>query len=617
MPAHAPSPPIHPRGTLTFEYLCGILEKAGLLTGEQRRDAVARGDVAHARLLRQRNAGTRKKTQGAGDGVHPAEVVAALGLGQAGDARFPLGERVVMQALAQHVGLPFVDLDPLKIDAKLAPQLLSRPFARRHGALVIAADDRTVTVAVADPLDHALVEALEAHVRREPHLVVSTPGDIQRLITDFYGFRGAVDAAEQQATTGVDIGNLERYVKLKRVEEIEASDSHVVSAVEYLLHYALDQRASDVHVEPRRDASVVRMRIDGVLHNVHQLPKVVHPAIVSRIKTLARLDIAEKRRPQDGRIKTSRGDREVEMRVSTVAVAFGEKLVIRIFDPSALLHDLPELGMFDAQLQLAEKFLARPHGLILVTGPTGSGKTTTLYAALRTIATPEVNVVTIEDPIELVVDSFNQIAVQTKIGVTFAEALRHVLRQDPDIIMVGEVRDGETAEIALQAALTGHMVLATLHTNDAATAVTRLLELGVDPFVLSSTLVGVLAQRLVRTVCTSCRVETFLTADQMTLLGLDVHELRAQGQEPELMVAFGEGCVRCRSTGLLGRTGVFEVLEIDDKIRKLIVGKSSAKDIVKQARHDGLLTLREAAIKKLAKGGTSFDEVLRVTTENS
>jgi len=610
-----PAAALNPRATLTFEYLCDVLVRAGLLTPGQRDEAVAKGDVALARLVRQRGGGARKRAPGSGDGVHPAEVLASMGLGQAGDARFPLGERPIMQAFAQQVGLPFVDLDPLKIDAKLAPQLLSRPFARRHGALVVAADDRTVTVAVADPLDHALVEALQTHVRREPRLVVSTPGDIQRLITDFYGFRGAVDAAEQQASGGVDIGNLERYVKLKHVEDIEASDSHVVSAVEYLLHYALDQRASDVHIEPRRDHSVVRMRIDGVLHTVHQLPKVVHPAIVSRIKTLARLDIAEKRRPQDGRIKTARGDREVEMRVSTVAVAFGEKLVLRVFDPGALVQELADLGMFDAQLQLAERFIARPHGMILVTGPTGSGKTTTLYAGLRMVATPEVNVVTIEDPIEIVVDAFNQIAVQPKIGVGFAEALRHVLRQDPDVIMVGEVRDGETAEIALQAALTGHLVLATLHTNDAATAITRLLELGVDPFVLSSTLVGVIAQRLVRTVCPSCRVETFLTSDQMALLGLDVHELRAQGQQPELMVALGEGCVKCRSTGLLGRTGVFEVLEIDDKIRKLVVARASAKEITKQARRDGLMTLREAAIKKLARGQTSFEEVLRVTAD--
>jgi len=436
------------------------------------------------------------------------------------------------------------------------------------------------------------------------------------LITDLYGFRGAVAAAELQASAGVDIGNLERYVKLKRVEDIEASDSHVVSAVEYLLHYALDQRASDIHIEPRREHSVVRMRIDGVLHNVHTLPKVVHSAVVSRIKTLARLDIAEKRRPQDGRIKTARGDREVEMRVSTLAVAFGEKLVIRLFDPSALLRDLSDLGMFDSQLVVAEKFLARPYGLILVTGPTGSGKTTTLYAALRIIAAPEVNVVTIEDPIEIVVDQFNQVAVQPKIALTFAEALRHVLRQDPDVIMIGEVRDTETAEIALQAALTGHMVLATLHTNDAATAITRLLELGVDPFVLSSTLVGVVAQRLVRCICPSCRVDTFLTPDQMSLLGLDIEELRSQKSEPDLMVAFGEGCPACRSTGLLGRTGIFEVLEIDDKIRKLIVGRSTARDVQTQARHDGLMTLRDAAIKKLARGLTSFEEVLRVTTES-
>jgi general secretion pathway protein E len=603
------------RAVLTVKYLCETLEQAGLLTAEQCRDAMARSEVTHARLLRQRAGGVRKRGPGPADAVHPAEVLASMALGQAGDARFPLGERAIMQALAQRLGLPFVELDPLKIDAKLAPQLLSRPFARRHAALVIAADERSVTVAVADPLDHTLVESLESHVRRQPRLVVATPSDIQRLITDLYGFRGAVDAAEQQATAGVDIGNLERYVKLKRVEEIEASDSHVVSAVEYLLHYALDQRASDIHIEPHREASSVRMRIDGVLHNVHTLPKVVHAAVVSRIKTLARLDIAEKRRPQDGRIKTARGDGEVEMRVSTIAVAFGEKLVLRIFDPGTLLRDLPDIGMFDGQLQVAERFLARPNGLILVTGPTGSGKTTTLYAALRSITTPEVNVVTIEDPIEIVVDVFNQVSVQTKIGFGFAEALRHVLRQDPDVIMVGEVRDGETAEIALQAALTGHLVLATLHTNDAASAVTRLLELGVDPFVLSSTLVGVVAQRLVRTICEGCRIETFLTPDQLTLLGMDMHELRTQGQDPSLMVGFGEGCVQCRSTGLRGRTGVFEVLEVEDKIRKLIVSKSASTEIVKQARRDGLMTLREAAVKKLAKGSTSFEEVLRVTAD--
>jgi general secretion pathway protein E len=550
------------------------------------------------------------------DDVHPAEVLAGMGLFIGGDERYPLNERTIMMAFAKAVNLPFVDLDPLKIDAKLAPQLISRPFARKHNVLVVAADDRNVTVAVANPMDHGLIDDIKTLVRRNPHLVLSTPSEIQRLITDFYGFRGAVAAAEEQVKTGVDIGNLERLVKLSRVEEIEATDSHIVAAVEYLLHYALDQRASDVHIEPRRDISAVRMRIDGVLHQVHTLPKAVHGAVVSRLKTLARLDIAEKRRPQDGRIKTSRGDREVELRVSTVSTAFGEKMVLRIFDPEAVLRGLSELGMFDSQLVHAERFFARPNGLILVTGPTGSGKTSTLYAALRALATPEVNVVTIEDPIELVVDAFNQVAIQPKIGIDFAEALRHILRQDPDVIMVGEVRDPETASITLQSALTGHLVLATLHTNDSATAISRLLELGVDPFILASTLVGVIAQRLVRIVCANCRIETFLTADQMSLIGLDVHDLEAQGESPQLMVASGEGCVKCRSTGLVGRTGVFEVLVIDDKIRKLIVARSSAKEILKQARNDGLMTLREAAIKKLAKAQTSFDEVLRVTVED-
>jgi general secretion pathway protein E len=327
------------------------------------------------------------------------------------------------------------------------------------------------------------------------------------------------------------------------------------------------------------------------------------------------MDIAEKRRPQDGRIKTERSGREVELRVSTISVAFGEKMVIRVFDPENVLRDLGELGMTDAQLEIARTFLARPNGLVLVTGPTGSGKTSSLYAALRAVASPELNVVTIEDPIEIILDSLNQIAIQPKIGLTFAEALRHVLRQDPDVVMVGEVRDPDTAQIATQAALTGHLVLATLHTNDSATAITRLLELGVDPFVLSSTLVGVVAQRLVRLVCSDCRIETFLTADQMSMLGLDVEALVAAGKEPQLMVAAGEGCVKCRGTGLVRRTGVFEVLPVDDKIRKLVIARSGAKEIMAQARNDGLMTLREAALKKLGKGVTSFEEVLRVTVE--
>ncbi|MBK8999725.1 MAG: type II/IV secretion system protein [Myxococcales bacterium] len=610
-----PRAPARPRA-LTVEMLCRVLEAARIITPEQHRDAVVRQDKERARVLRAKTGVTRGRRPGGDEPVHPAEVLVAMGFGVGGDERYALTERVIMQALATEVGLPFVDLDPLKLDAKLAPQYLSRPFARKHGALVIAADPTTVTVAVTDPLDAQLADDIRTYVKREPRMVLSTPSEIYRLITEFYGFRGAVTAAAKEiASPGVDIGNLERYVQLKRVDEIDAADSHVVAAVEYLLNYALDQRASDVHFEPHREQSVVRMRIDGVLHRVHSLPKVVHSAVVSRIKTLARLDIAEKRRAQDGRIKMARGEREVELRVSTVSVAFGEKLVLRVFDPEVMVRDLPDIGLFPEQLAVVERAIARQNGLVLVTGPTGSGKTSTLYATLRAVASPEINVVTLEDPIEIVLEELNQIAVQPKIGLTFPEGLRTVLRQDPDVIMVGEIRDPETATIAAQAALTGHLVVATLHTNDAPTGVTRLLELGVDPFVLASTLVCVAAQRLVRLVCSNCRVETFLLRDQMAMLGVDVDALDAGGEFREVMVPEGEGCVRCRNTGLYGRTGVFEVMEIDDKLRRMIVGRAGAKEMMRQARDDGLMTLREAAIKKLARGVTTFAEVLRVTTE--
>jgi len=600
---------------LGLEAVARLLVQARFLTAEHAREAVVREDRERARLVRARAGGPIRRGALADAVLHPAEVLAAMELPLAGNPQAKLTEKMVMEVVAQAANLPFVELDPLKLDAKLAPHFISRPFARRHTALVIAATDTTVTVAVANPYDRGLIDDLVNYVKRRPVLVIATPSDIQRLITDFYGFRTAVAGAEEQVAGGVDIGNLERYVKLKRVEDIEANDQHVVNAVEYLLHYALDQRASDIHIEPQREQSIVRMRIDGVLHKVHTLPKVVHPAVLSRIKMLARMDIAEKRRPQDGRIKTERHNREVELRVSTISVAFGEKMVMRIFDPDNVLRDLGELGMTDQQLEITKGFIERPNGLILVTGPTGSGKTSSLYAALRAVSSPEVNVITIEDPIEIIVDSLNQVAVQPKIGLGFAEALRHVLRQDPDVVMVGEVRDEDTATIATQAALTGHLVLATLHTNDAATAITRMLELGVDPFVLSSTLVGVVAQRLVRLVCPECRIETFLTPDQMSMIGLDVAALVAAGQEPQVMVAAGEGCVKCRGTGLLRRTGVFEVLAVDDKIRKLVISRAGSRDILAQARNDGLMTLREAALKKLGKGLTSFEEVLRVTVE--
>jgi general secretion pathway protein E len=367
-----------------------------------------------------------------------------------------------------------------------------------------------------------------------------------------------------------------------------------------LLRYALDQRASDIHIEPKRERSLVRLRIDGVLHTVHGFSRRVHSAVVSRLKTLARMDIAEKRLPQDGRIKTEHGGKAVELRVSTLPVAFGEKAVLRIFDPTLLEKDLPELGLQGEELKQVEEFLDRPHGLFLVTGPTGSGKTTTLYAALKRLATGERNVSTVEDPIENVCEDFNQVGVHPQVGLTFAAALRTLLRQDPDVLMVGEIRDPETAGMAVQAALTGHLVLSTLHTNDAPGAVSRLLDMGVEPYLLASTLLGVMAQRLVRTPCPHCAAEEPIAPLEAAALGL----------APDTVITLGAGCPRCRGTGYLGRTGIYEVLRVSRDVAGAVHERQPVDSISRLARSQGMLTLREAGIEKVLRGLTTPKEIL-------
>jgi general secretion pathway protein E len=376
------------------------------------------------------------------------------------------------------------------------------------------------------------------------------------------------------------------------------------------LHYAFEQRASDIHIEPKRDVGTCRLRIDGVLHPIYSLPKGVYPAIVSLIKSLSRLNIAEKRRPQDGRMKVSYEGKEAELRVSTIPVAFGEKVVLRVLNPDILFQNLEELGFFPMDLINYHSFLKRPHGIILVTGPTGSGKTTTLYSSLRFLSTPELNITTIEDPIEMVHQDFNQIAVQPQVGITFGSILRNILRQDPDIIMVGEIRDLETAENAIQAALTGHLVLSTLHTNDAVSSITRLVDLGVEPFLINATLIGVIAQRLVRRICPSCIESVPLAKDELATLGLNVGH-----DDGEIELKKGKGCVQCRKTGYKGRVGLFEVFNITDRARKLIGRDTPLDALAKLAREEGMSTLRENAIRCMLKGVTTYSEVLRVTSE--
>jgi general secretion pathway protein E len=596
---------------VTVDELAEILREAGMITEEQALDLRVRADSQRARLRfsLERNA---MLARGERVDVTAAEVVASMELrrGGAPDGAL-LDEEMIVRVLAEKAGIPFEKIDPLKLDAALITGTFSLPFARRTSVLPLRRDGVRLVLAVTDPFDETLFEELRRIVRGEILLALSMRGEIQRSITEVYGFKRSVTRAAEEMAPTIDLGNLEQLVRLGTVREIEANDQHVVNAVEYILHYAFDQRASDIHIEPKREHSRVRMRIDGVLHDIYQIPKAVHPAVITRIKMLSRLDLAERRRPQDGRFKTDKDGVEVEMRVSTVPVAFGEKMVIRIFDPTVLIQDVADLGFDEDGYKRFLEFIERPNGLVLVTGPTGSGKTTTLYSALRHVSSPDVNVTSIEDPIEMVIEEFNQVAIQPKIGVTFAHSLRHLLRQDPDIIMVGEIRDPETAEQAMQAALTGHFVLSTLHTNDSAASVTRLLELGLDPHLVATTLVGVVAQRLVRRICDKCKVESALTVDQQSLLGID-----APSKGPrELRAWRGQGCERCRNTGLYGRVAVFEMLQVNDTVRELIINRADAAAIMRAARADGTVTLREAAIRKLAEGVTSFEEVLRVTVD--
>jgi general secretion pathway protein E len=593
---------------LTTDLLCDILIKASKLSPEQAREIKIKQDVQRMKVLKARGDAPPRGRVHIEDEVSAVEVASSLNIEIPGASGQILTEDTITEIVAKHAGLPFKKIDPLKLNPEIITQIIPRAFARKSISVPIECEGNAIVIAVADPYNIEVVENIE-RMGYKVTRVVSPKTDILKIITEFYGFRSSVSAAAKELSSEVDLGNLEQFVKMKSVSEIEATDKHVVNAVEFLFRYAFDQRASDIHIEPKRDASDVRLRIDGMLNTVHKIPKAVHPAFVSRVKMLSRMDIAEKRRPQDGRIKTEFKTREVELRVSTMPTAFGEKIVIRIFDPEILLQDLEELGFSPREYELFRSFIARPHGIILVTGPTGSGKTTTLYSALKTIALPAVNVVTIEDPIEMVYDKFNQVSVQPQIGITFGSMLRTILRQDPDIIMVGEIRDLDTAENAVQAALTGHLVFSTLHTNDAPSAITRLLDLGVPPYLISSTIIGVMAQRLVRQVCSKCEKIYALLPEEAEAVGL------IADKKETFTVKYGEGCSLCRGTGYAGRSGVFEVMELTDKIREIIRNKNDSEIIRKAAVAEGMIGLRENAVQKMLNGETTFDEVIRVTGE--
>ena len=601
------------RPPLSLTELLEILVRAGLLETAQSTDIESRTMTLRSQVLKDKVGSVRSQAAARYD-VSPAETVAAAGLTHADQPRRKLDEDSIAQCVAEAALYPYLKIDPLKLDNDLITSTFSRAYAHRHVVVPVGRESNQLVLAITDPYDSALRESIESTLEQPIKYAVSSKKDILAVIERVHGFRSKVDKASEELSTNTAQTALVELVELRSNEQLAAnSDEHVIAAVDYLLRYAFDQRASDIHLEPKAGNAVIRFRIDGILHDIESLPLSVHGAITSRIKVLARMDIAERRRPQDGRIKTHRGDREVELRVSSMSTAFGEKVVIRVFDPNVLMAELHELGFTPFERERFEGWITSPSGLILVTGPTGSGKTTTLYSTLRYLSGPEINITTVEDPIELVDPRFSQVQVQPQIDVSFARALRTILRQDPDIIMVGEIRDIETAKMAVQAALTGHLVFSTVHTRDAAGAVTRLTELGVEPFLLSSVLRGVLAQRLVRKICASCGVDGRLTPDQVNALGIKVPVERRE----QLPARFGQGCPDCRHTGLYGRIGIFEMLDVGRRVQGLIREGRDANEISDAARIEGMESLRECAIRRLAEGVTTFEEVVRITADRT
>ncbi|WP_222909990.1 GspE/PulE family protein [Pseudomonas sp. DNDY-54] len=543
---------------------------------------------------------------------HPLEF---LGAQQLDDLTRP-GKKLDLETLtvwlAEQAGQPYLRIDPLKINVAAVTPLMSYAFAQRHKILAVAVDSSAVTIASSQPFVKSW-EANLTHVLKRPiKRVVANPVDLQRFTVEFYRLAKSVSGATANDQKISGTGNFEQLLNLGASDqEPDANDAHVVNIVDWLFQYAFDQRASDIHIEPRREQGSVRFRIDGVLHNVYQFPPQVAMAVVSRLKSLGRMNVAEKRKPQDGRVKTKTPDGgEVELRLSTLPTAFGEKMVMRIFDPEVLLKGFDQLGFSAEDLRRWQTMTGQPNGIILVTGPTGSGKTTTLYTTLKQLATPEVNVCTIEDPIEMIEGAFNQMQVQHNIELTFASGVRALMRQDPDIIMVGEIRDLETAEMAIQAALTGHLVLSTLHTNDAPSAITRLLELGVPHYLLRATLLGVMAQRLVRTLCPHCKAPIKLDADDWQALTKPWNAPLPSNAHQAV------GCIECRDTGYRGRAGVYEIMLLNDAIKPLITADTDLIALRRQAFKDGMHSLRLSGAQKIAAGLTTLEEVLRVTPQS-
>ena len=511
--------------------------------------------------------------------------------------------------LAREAKLPRYHFDPLKMDVTSCTAVMSYAYASRFNILAVKVTDNEAVIAVTDPFNLEWVPELERIVGKPISTVLASPQDLKNYLVEFYSVSKAMEGAGDKLSGDLpgNIQNLEQLIQIGKTKTLDAEDQHIVSIVDWLMQYAYNQRASDIHIEPRREKGNVRFRIDGVMHQVYEIPANITMAVISRIKVMGRLDVAEKRKPQDGRIKTLSPDgQEIELRLSSMPTAFGEKLVMRIFDPEVLVKNFSALGFERSESDIWNNMISQPHGIILVTGPTGSGKTTTLYTSLKFLASPEVNVCTIEDPIELVEPSFNQMQVQHNIDLDFASGVKTLLRQDPDIIMVGEIRDRETAEMAVQAALTGHLVLSTLHTNDAPSAIARLTEIGVPPYLINATLIGVMAQRLVRTLCPHCKREIEFNKHEWDAM------IKPWKASPPEKFASAEGCLECRQTGFIGRVGIYEMMPLTNDLKREITDQLDLVKFRKSAIRQGMKPLNLAGAQKVARGMTTIEEVLKV-----
>ena len=596
--------------SLNLSFVCSVLQQQKLLNEQQTQSILQQESAQRMRL--------KQETGGESVIVTAVDVLNAMKIVSAADQKTVLSEEIIMRALATYWKLPFLRIDLTKIDSCKLTSKISAPFAKKHLVFPISISKNMLFVAVVNPLDVEVLDTLRNVTKMQIRPVVSLKSEIIQAIHECYKAQEAEKSAQKQLenfqasvnAAKADLAKSDAPAAapvMTSVNADETNDANIVTAVNLMLQYACEQRASEIHLEPRQFHCQIRFRIDGMMYDVKRIPLEIQSGMTQRFKALGGMNISEKRKAQDGRTHFNFHGRDMTLRISTMPMTFGEKVMIRVLDPILLLRHVETLGFSEEQAAQYQALLAHSNGILLIAGPTGSGKTTTLYSTLDLLAERGINITTLEDPVELPYDRFNQVALQPSVGFTFEQAVRHLVRQSPDVIMIGEIRDKQTAENAIQAALLGHLVISTIHTHDAASALVRLVRMGIEPFLVESTVIAVVAQQLVRRICRHCVQPCRLSEQEAAALNLRSAERDA------LNLQCGKGCIKCRGTGYLGQTGVFEVLEITDELRELIHRSESISAIQHAAARSGVKALREMAIAKMLDGQTTAQEILRTS----